>query len=176
MKNMRWTVCVGASGFEVSDYGDVRRAGTVKRIKGYITCDGYIAYSLTCDDGVRREMMAHTLVAEAFIEPRPSPKMQVAHSNGSRLFNHPDNLRWATSLSNHDDRRKHNTGPSGERNPRAKISETDVIFIRSEYREIKSAGKDRSVTELENKYQLHRATIVNIAMGRTWSHIPMDAI
>ena len=176
MTNMRWSLCVGASGFEVSDYGDVRRAETEKRIKGYITCDGYIAYRLTCDDGVRHEMKGHILVAEAFIGPKPSPEMQVAHNNGSRLFNHPDNLRWATSLSNHDDRRKHNTTPIGERNPRAKISEADVISIRSEYREIKSAGKSRSVTELENKYRLHRATIVDIAMGRTWSHIPMGTV
>jgi hypothetical protein len=170
---MEWRACIGLPGYEVSECGDVRRIKTLTRMKGHINSDGYPEYCLRRYDGERVKKTAHTLVAEAFIGPKPSAEYQVAHRDGSRLHCHFSNLRWSTPLQNHDDRRVHGTGPFGERNPRAKISEQDVITIRREYREIKSPGSGRKVDELVCRYDLHHATILDIAKGRSWSHVPM---
>ncbi|WP_366465998.1 HNH endonuclease [Paracoccus methylarcula] len=117
------------------------------------------------------ERFAHRLVAFAFL-PDPLPEQtQVAHRDGSRLHCHWQNLRWSTPLENHDDRRRHGTGPVGERNPKAKLTEDDVRRIRREYRLIKIPGSGRSVSELENAYGVHRATICSIANGRSWKHV-----
>lgn len=170
---LRWATCPRFPNYEVSECGDLRRAGVGTRIKGYITCDGYIAYRIRGLDGARCEATAHTLVLEAFVGPRPSPTHQGAHCDGSRLNNSFANLRWATPSENQGDRARHGTNPAGERNGRAKICASDVRLIRSEYRRIKASGRSRSVTELEEKFGLHRATIVSIATGRSWRHIPM---
>ena len=174
--SLLWAACPRFPDYEVSECGDVRRANAGARLKGYITCDGYVAYQLQGSNGARSEVTAHCLVLEAFVGPRPSPLHQGAHGDGSRLNNHFANLRWATPEGNQGDRVLHGTNPAGERNGRAKISEEDVLFIRSEYRRIKASGRTRSVTELEDMFGLHRATIVSIATGRSWQHIPMGPV
>lgn len=172
---MEWRPVAGFPGYEVSECGDLRRVETLARLRGYINTDGYLTYSIRDDAGVKRHVLAHRIVALAFIGGPPFSGMQVAHSNGSRINSHWRNLRWATPLENHEDRRLHGTGPVGERNPKAKITEQDVRVIRREYRKIKVPGSGRSVTELEEAYGLHRATIVDIAQGRTWTHVPMES-
>lgn len=165
VNSLVWKPCPRFDGYDVSCFGDLRsRSG--KRLKGYITCDGYIAYRIG-----KTEVTAHVLVLEAFVGMRPSETHQGAHNDGSRLHNHPDNLRWATPLENQQDRKVHRTSSQGEGNGRAKITDEDVVFIRSEYRNIKASRGKRKVTELEERFGLHRATIVDIAMGRTWQHV-----
>lgn len=170
---MQWRVCHGFPAFEVSEYGDLRNRETRKRVKGYITSDGYVAYRISDTNGDRFEMMAHALILEAFVEPRPSDRHQVAHNNGSRLMNHYSNLRWATSLENQRDRFVHGTSSAGTANGRATITDDDVLFIREEYRRIKASGGRRSVSELDERFGLCRSTIINIATGKSWRHIPM---
>ena len=180
---MEWRQCVGYPAYEVSECGDVRRIQNSKtrksgaRLRGFIDIDGYRRYSLLNASGEKCPgIICHRLVAEAFIGPAPSPDHEVAHNNGSRVSCYFRDLRWATRVENDADRQVHDTAPKGERNPRAKITEADVRFIRSEYRAIKHGGEGRSVTELEIKFGLHRATIIDIARGRSWSHIPMEKV
>ena len=170
---INWRACPRFPAFEVSDRGDLRFAEGKRRLKGYITADGYVAYRLRDQSGLRHEISAHALVLEAFIGPRPSPLHQGAHCDGSRLNNHPSNLRWAVPASNQRDRKMHGTDPAGMRNGRAKITDDDVIFIREEYRRIKAERGKRSPAELEARFGLHRATIIDIALGRSWKHLPM---
>ncbi|MEL7398026.1 MAG: HNH endonuclease [Pseudomonadota bacterium] len=170
---MQWRVYRAAPQYEVSEHGDVRNRKTLTRLKGYINCDGYIVYRVLCEDGRKREKPCHCIVAETYLGPCPGDGFQVAHADGSRLNNHPSNLRWSRPKENHQDRRVHGTGPVGERNPKAKITERDVRSIRLEYRKIKARNSGRRVEELEEKYGLHRETILNIAMGRSWKHVSM---
>lgn len=170
---MHWRQCPRHPTFEVSEYGDVRRLGTLKRLRGWVDADGYVRYSLTDADGVRAAVAAHQLVAWAFIGPRPSPDYEVAHENGSRLGCHFSNLRWALPASNQHDKILHGTSVVGERNSHAKITEADVQDIRRAYREIKQRGSGRSVGELDRKYGLCRAQVIRIARGTAWSHVPM---
>lgn len=173
VSHMEWRVASRFPTFEVSEYGDVRRIGTASRIAGQIDPDGYIRYSLTREDGVRVTIFAHRLVLETFVGPAPSPEHVAAHGNGSRIYCHHSNLRWATPQENHDDRVFHGNTPSGVRNPRAQITEADVQDIRREYRAIKRRGSGRRVAELDLKYGLCRGQIIRIASGQSWSHIPM---
>lgn len=176
---MEWRKCPRFPEWEVSECGDMRRAsaGNLRpvgfRMKGFIDCDGYLRYSFKSGNGKAR-VSAHVLVAEAFIGPRPSAAHGVAHNNGSRLMNHFSNLRWATNHANLADREVHGTAPVGERNPKAKITEADVHIIRRDYRRAKNTKDMTLVYQLEQKYGLHRATIINIAMGKSWSHVPMN--
>lgn len=176
---MVWRECVGFPDYEVSEHGDVRRITASKtrqsgaRLRGFIDPDGYLRFQLMDRSGAKRTVIAHRLVAEAFIGPQPSERHEVAHSNGSRIANHYSNLRWALPVENHADRVVHGTSAAGERNGRATICEADVRAIRREYREIKIA-RNGAVSDLERRFGLCRATIVRIATGKSWRHVPMD--
>jgi hypothetical protein len=158
--------------YEISECGDVRR-GT-KRLRGFIDGDGYLKYSLAHADGSKKPVHAHRLVVEAFIGPAPSDLHEIAHNNGSRVSNHFSNLRWATRKENDSDTVVHGTNRAGSKNGRAKIDELDVIEIRTFYRQIKDREVPFKVSALAKAYGLHHATLVSIATGRSWSHIPMD--
>lgn len=160
--------------FEVSECGDVRLAATRRRLRGFIDADGYLRYAIKGWEQVGA-VCAHILVAEAFLGDRPSPVHQVAHENGSRLLNHYSNLRWSLPADNQADKIEHGTSPAGERNPKAKISAQDVGVIRAEYRRIKQPGSGRRIAELERRFGLQRSTIIRIATGKSWSHIPMPS-
>lgn len=180
VSTMEWRQCVGYPAYEVSECGDVRRIQDSRtrksgaRLRGFIDMDGYLRYALLNSNGEKHVVIGHRLVAEAFIGPSPSPDHEIAHNNGSRVSCHFRDLRWATRIQNDADRQVHDTMPKGERNPRAMITEADVLTIRSEYRAIKHSQGERRVIELEHRYGLCRAQIVRIAKGRAWSHIPME--
>jgi NUMOD4 motif len=178
--SMEWRPCVGFPAYEVSECGDVRRIQDSKtrkkgwRLRGFIDIDGYLRYAMLDTAGVKYQTTGHRLVAEAFLGPAPSPDHEVAHNNGSRVSCHARDLRWATRFENNADRQVHDTAPKGERNPRATITESDVLTIRAEYRAIKMSRGERKVVELEARYGLCRATIIRIAKGQSWAHVPME--
>jgi len=180
---MQWRPCARYPEFEISEWGDLRRVVQSRtrsvgdRPRGFIDADGYLRYTVHTADGRKTSELAHRLVAEAFIGPAPSVRHEVAHNNGSRICIHFSELRWALRIENHADMMVHDTSPAvGERNPRAKITEADVRAIRREYREIKNSRGERKVAELDRKYGLHRATIIDIARGRTWKHVPQERV
>ena len=175
-QKMLWRIAPGFSTYEVSESGDLRRMSTGTRLRGHINSDGYPEYTLKDDSGRKRHVSAHRLVAMAFLEPPSDPKLEVAHCDGSRMNAHRHNLRWASRKSNSDDRVRHGTDMRGANNPKAKITEQDVREIRRDYREIKRPGSGRSVSELDAKYGLHRSTIIRIAKGRSWPHLPTEAV
>lgn len=180
--SMHWRQCPRFPTFEVSEWGDVRRAVDVhggkagERMRGFIDADGYRRYVLTSVDGLREHVTDYRLVAEAFIGPAPSSRHEVAHNNGSRVCAHYSELRWATRVENHADTVVHGTTPGvGERNPKAKLTEADVIRLRREYRAIKNRESDKSVADLAVEFGIHLSTVSTIATGKSWSHIPVEA-
>lgn len=172
---MEWRICPRFPDWEVSECGDLQRAvaGDNRpvgyRLKGSIDADGYLRYAIG-DTWVA----AYRLVAEAFIGPAPSPSHEVAHNNGSRVSAHYRDLRWATRAENHADMQVHGTSRKGVKNGRAKITEDDVLFIRQEYRRVKFARDKGGLVRLERQFGLHRATLISIANGQSWSHIPLE--
>lgn len=177
IKKMEWRRCADFPDYEVSECGDVRRSVasrtriTGARLRGFVDGDGYLRYALIDADGSKRTVIAHRLVAEAFIGPAPSDRYEIAHNNGSRVSCHYRDLRWATRKENDDDTIVHGTARAGINNGNAKLTEQDVRDIRRIYREIKNRERSGKISDLAREYGIHHATLVQIATGKSWASI-----
>ena len=117
----RWKPVKGHEGiYEASSHGRIRSVdrtvtysdGRVCRRKGKVLSVrldkyGYQIVGL-CNQGKCQTRTVHSLVAEAFIGPRPEG-MEVCHNDGDRTNNHLDNLRYGTSSDNNLDQLRHGT-------------------------------------------------------------------
>ncbi len=74
-------------------------------------------------------------------------------------------------MENHADRRSHGTGPVGESNPKAKLTEADVTDIRRIHAMIKMGDVKMRVSDLAAQYGVHHATVCAIVRGKTWAHV-----
>ena len=100
--------------YEVSDCGRVRnipeaRGGYTKQryLKHNRDTSGYPQVCL-CNNGKRKTIGVHKLVALTFIGPQPVG-MEVCHNNGDQLDLRPENLRWDTRANNSRDKIRHGT-------------------------------------------------------------------
>lgn len=165
----RWRPVVGYEGlYEVSNQGRVkslsrwRKGGSRnptcavrERIlsPSPVNRYGHLAVGLS-RDGVLTKRTVHSLVAEAFLGPRPDG-MEVAHNDGDCAHNSADNLRYATRLSNMQDRVRHGTINS-------KLSADDVAEIRRLRGLVKQAA-------LAERFGVTVPQISRIQTGRQWS-------
>jgi hypothetical protein len=161
-----WRVIPSFPSYEVSDLGGVRRClpgnrTHVGRVKVQRLLDGYWTVGLS-EGNVPKVRSVHKLVAEAFLPPKPSPKHEVAHENGIRTNNNASNLRWATRKENHADMREHGTQPRGSAHANSKLTEADVLAIRS---------SDLGSPALAKEYGVSRTTIKYARRGKNWAHV-----
>jgi hypothetical protein len=77
-------------------YKDGRSYEAPERVLGFKMRQGYLAVELQ----LRGRMCIHTLVAEAFIGPKPSTARTVNHKDGDKSNNRPENLEWASYAEN----------------------------------------------------------------------------
>jgi len=118
LETRQWREIPGYEGrYSVSNLGEVRSES--RRVESYggrhrmtgqhvmkpRAKDGYPAVELFID-GIGKWRTIHSLVALAFIGPRPEG-MQVCHNDGTRTNNVPTNLRYDTQSGNCADRRLH---------------------------------------------------------------------
>lgn len=83
--------------YEVSNFGRVKgKLGKI--LKTCFNGGGYL-YVCICENGKRKNMKIHRLVALCFI-PNPDNKPQVDHINRDKTDNRVENLRWATRSEN----------------------------------------------------------------------------
>lgn len=143
--NEIWRAVIGHEGlYEVSSHGRVRGLDRLviprhcknpKRIAGVILQqrldkDGYPRVNLR-DLGNVRIAKVHTLMAEAFLGPRPSPKHEVCHNDRLATGNLLSNIRWGTCQENHNDTVRHGMTTAGTRNTQARLTETQVQSMRN---------------------------------------------
>lgn len=110
-----WKDIVGFEGlYQVSNMGRVKSLerdwicgnhNSVRHLEEHIVepekmKKGYLRISLN-KDGVRKRIMLHRLVAEAFI-PNPNNLPQVNHKNEDKALNTVENLEWCTNEYNHN--------------------------------------------------------------------------
>lgn len=140
----QWKPAVGYEGiYSVSSMGRVRsedrtvieKTGMQKRLKGRVlrlqpNRGGYLCFNF-CAHGKRVAARVHCVVARAFLGPRPSDRHEVAHRDGDRANNRPDNLRWDTRAGNFADKVAHGTHNRGERHPNCRLSSASVHEIRT---------------------------------------------
>jgi hypothetical protein len=104
----QWRQVVGLEGlYEVSDTGTVAtlRRGRRAIRKVHVDTCGYFRITFKIGETTINRRV-HTLVAEAFIGPRPDG-MVVRHLNGNHLDNRSANLRYGTVAENAQDMLRH---------------------------------------------------------------------
>lgn len=99
MVTEEWRCAVGFEGYyEVSNFGNVRRADSCKVLDGGLNSYGYKVFSLS-KDGKQYMSKGHRLVAQAFI-PNPENKRNVNHIDGDKSNNFVENLEWSSQREN----------------------------------------------------------------------------
>lgn len=111
--------------------------------------------------------LAHRVICELVRGSPPSPASQAAHScgKGHEGCVNPSHLRWDTRAGNFADKIEHGTDSRGEKSRLAKITNDDVIRIRS----LRGA---QSQSEIGAEYGLTQPTISKIQSGKRWSWMP----
>jgi len=111
--------------------------------------------------------LAHRVICELAHGSPPSPSSQAAHScgKGHEGCVNPKHLRWDSRAGNFADKIKHGTDSRGEKSALAKITNDDVIRIRS------LRGK-MSQSAIGAEYGLTQPTISKIQSGKRWSWMP----
>ena len=179
----QWRPVVGYEGlYEVSDHGAVRSVhhttidsrGVPRVFRSRLLrprYEGNPGYALVrlYRNGVHGYFRVHTLVAAAFIGPRPDG-MEVAHGDGDRSHNCLRNLRYATPSANQLDRAKHGTSNRGVRSWCAVLTPETVLVI------VKHLDGGVLQREVAKEFGIARTTVSSIATGRTWGYLTGRAV
>lgn len=164
-----WRPVVGYEGqYEVSNLGRVRSLARevkngrgVRRLRERILKPrrrnqyGHAGVVLTG----QRHRTVHSLVAEAFIGPRPEG-LEVRHLNGDRTDNRATNLAYGTRSENHRDCYFY-----GGKHGRGKLTRGQVLEIKERL----AHGEQQS--RIAKCYDVNDGTIHEIRTGKTFSYI-----
>ena len=112
-----------------NQWGEFTRLVKARVLKPYKRPDGYLSVRLRNRD-YGESLLVHRIVAFAFLAT-PNTNEEVCHINGVKNDNRVVNLRWDTRSNNHKDKVAHGTSAKGARNPRVKLTEAQVLEIRS---------------------------------------------
>lgn len=133
-------------------------------VKGSLSKNGYLRVALY-KNGSAKYFSIHRLVAETFI-PNPDNLPQVNHINGIKTDNSVENLEWSSCENNTRHAWKNSlcTSPMGELNNKSKLTEKQVLEIRS----LKGMQSHLSISKL---YGVSRISVTNILNRKSWTHI-----
>lgn len=117
-------------------------------------------------NGYRKMFQKHRLIALTFFGDSPEGKPYVLHGDGNGLNNAVGNLRWGNQAENLQDAVKHGTIAKGEDNARAKLSDLDVIAIRT----LQVNGWTHE--KIASALKVSAGHIYFILKRKKWKHIP----
>lgn len=133
--------------YEVSNFGNVRNAKTLKKLSLGKHRQGYLLVTLT-KNIKKKTFLVHRIVANVFIE-NPNSLKEVNHKDENKANNCVNNLEWCTRVYNEnygtcikraiETKRKngtlgsHTSRNKGEKNPNSKITDEQVKYIRNNY-------------------------------------------
>lgn len=151
--------------YQVSNLGNIKRENRmlnkIKHSAGYLKV-------ILCKNSVTKNCYIHRLVAKAFI-PNPDNKKTVNHKNGIKTDNRVENLEWCTFSENsyHSFRSLGRLGAVGERGGKAKLTEKDVLEIRSCFKNRKYGD----TIKLARKFNVSVKNINCIWNRKSWKYI-----
>ena len=156
----RW-LPIDIPGYEISNHGRLKslpRKGTAGGIiKQHFHHKGYLEVTL---GGKRLSRKIHSLVAIAFLGPRPL-KHQVNHKDTDKANNRVTNLEWVTPSENIRHAYANDLiNFHGVRNPSAKLTEQQVEAIR--------AAKGTPHKDIAQQFGVSVYTIRAILYNRIW--------
>jgi hypothetical protein len=161
----QWAPMPGFPNYEISSHGRVHskpRGGKRSRIVKQQLVSGYLRVSLrNPPNRSATGVLVHRAVLEAFIGPAPQGR-EAAHLDGNRTNNSVDNLCWVTRKENHSHKIVHGTAQRGERASNVKLTEEQVIRIRTEL---------KSDYEWGDLLGISWKTVKRARQGQTWAHL-----
>lgn len=156
--------------YEISNQGRIRslKRKNILR-KTHKDEFGYFKVVL-CKNNIKKTHRLHRLVAIAF-HLNPKKKPQVNHKDSCKSNNNDWNLEWNTAKENMKHSymigsHKSGKGKRGEDNISAKLTEKQVIEIRSKF-----ANNNYTYKELSKEYNISIGTIGKILQRILWKHI-----
>lgn len=163
----QWADVVGYEGlYEVSINGEVKNKSEYT-LKPQLDRYGYYRLNLS-KYGKRKFTLIHRIVALAFL-PTKDTLLQVNHINGIKTCNVVSNLEWCTAKENNT--HAIDTGLKtivGESNSHTNLTESDVLYIRSQY------DGGFSVNDLHLEFKVSLACIYAIGNRRSWRFLPEE--
>lgn len=175
LSSEQWLPVVGYEGiYEVSNHGRVKRVkaatgATVGLILKWFESAGYQQVCLY-RKGIKKYFKTHNLVWIAFKGPVP-PGLELNHMDGIKTNSRLNNLEAITKSEN----MRHavriglrNSIPivvHGERNGRSKLTEADIVAIRTGTR---YPGYNAAMSK---KYGVSRSTISRVTEHHNWNHV-----
>jgi len=161
---IEWRPVAEFDGYEVSSTGLVRGRSGVLILrtdrKGYL-------FAAFRTDGMNCKRAVARLVAQAFIGPRPAGCV-VRHMDGNKTNNTPANLAYGTPSQNEHDKRSHGTAAIGTKHPCAKLTEAQIIAIRSRYI---PHHKTHGGSAMAREFGVSQMNISRIVTSKTWLHL-----
>lgn len=168
-----WRPVPGATRYEVSNLGRLRSLVNVDRETGepyqmtWCLSAGYPSTRIRFDDGIKRTVFAHRLVAAAFLGPRP-PGHQVLHRDDVRADCRLSNLYYGTPLDNGADAKRN--GSHLPRDPEkcgrpGKLGAATVRSIRNR------VNDGETVAEIADALGLAYGVVYHVAHGKTYARV-----
>lgn len=150
----------------VSDKGRVMSLKGGGRKLLSLVLDPSSGYLVVClrKDGRQRNYSVHRLVAAAFIRP-PTEGEHVCHSDGDAMNNALENIRIDTPKGNGADMTRHGTRAIGQRHGCAKLTEPEVLRIRS------MSASGMLQRDIAAGFGISIAAIKDIVQRRSWAHL-----
>lgn len=109
----------------------------------------------------KQKRFVHRLVAEKFV-PNPDNKPQVNHINGDKTDNRADNLEWVTNQENRNHAINNGLHLCGEKCSWSKLTEDDVIYIRS---------SDEPATSIAKRLGVSVSHVRAVRRGNGWKSV-----
>lgn len=129
------------------------------------TIGGYGSFRIgSYRDGTRKKVGAHRFMLEAKLGRPLQPGMETLHSCDYRACVNPDHLSEGTRAQNAQEAflRKRGTNNQGSRHGMSKLTETDILVIRSD---------SRTQEVIAKSYGINQSHVSNIKRKKTWKHL-----
>lgn len=158
-----WRVVLINPKYQVSNMGRVK--GPHGRLsKLYLSHNGYLRVGLCTGPAQKKNVQVHRLVAEAFIGRCPAGN-QASHLDGNQKNNYAENIAWETPKANHARKILHGTAQIGEKNPLAKLTDSQAREIK------KRLTLGEAPIKLAREFKVHKGAISQIKRGVSWKHV-----